>query len=154
MPLHRYLTTSKEAEAFKSKVRAEGGRAEVIPPTSSQPEYEVEWSTEETMSSRPNARKHRRERSMQRKTERMSKAQWRTVRQTPGGLEGWHHNESASKRHAAILRRFHATSYQSTVASMVLERTRTENRAPGTSRVMDEDIHWFQRTYGPSEREY
>jgi hypothetical protein len=37
---------------------------------------------------------------------------------------------------------------------MVLERTRTENRAPETSRVMNEDILWFQRNYGPAEREY
>jgi len=96
-------------------------------------------------------RKHRRERSEQRK---MTRAQWKGVRQTPGGLEGWHHNESATKRHHAILRRFHHSSYQSTIASMVLERTRTENRAPETSRVMNEDILWFQRNYGPAEREY
>jgi len=99
-------------------------------------------------------RKSRRERSERRNAERASKAQWKGVRQAPGGLNGWHHNESESKRHHAILARFHKTGYQSTVAAMVLERTRTENRAPETSRVMNEDILWFQRNYGPAEREY
>ena len=61
--LHRYAETSEMAEKFKRKVRSEGGRAEVYPPSPARKVYgnlyEIEWSPKTDGGWTP-VRRHRR----------------------------------------------------------------------------------------------
>jgi hypothetical protein len=73
---------------------------------------------------------------------------------TPGGLEGWHANESAEQRHAALRRalRTSGSSYRRVIDRLTIIGNLNEHQSPETTRKVREDVAWFQKNFG--ERGY
>jgi Family of unknown function (DUF5771) len=106
------------------------------------------------MSSRKNARKHRKERSAYRRSQRGENkfTKREGVRLVPGGLEGWHANESAAQRHSAIKKAIRRNGYATTIRRLTVIGNLDENSSPETTRKVREDVHWAQQNFG--ERDY
>lgn len=73
----------------------------------------------------------------------MAAKELRNVRMRKGALAGWHHDEPASVRHAAIRRRVRRTGLSSTVDALNILGTRSKNRTPATAEIAERDVRWI-----------
>lgn len=97
-------------------------------------------------------RKYRKERSMERKKDRWTKRE--DIHLEPGGLHGWHANETEEQRHSALHRALRSPggNYARVIERLTIIGNLNENQSPETTRKVREDVAWFQKNYG--ERSY
>ena len=70
-----------------------------------------------------------------------------------GALHGWHADESAHERHAALERSLKVDGYAETVRRLEFVANVNENASPETTKVARTDVKWLEREHQEKARE-